>query len=601
MTTLLLQGNVLDVIKNLPNDLFHCVVTSPPYWGIRRYKGEQEIVWGGDGECKHEWEMVKAVRQSAPGDKPGLNSSIASGRTVNENRPGQPGNVCSLCGAWKGAYGLEPDPSMYVQHTVEILREIKRVLREDGVVFWNIGDSYAGGEGQSGNRGAEYQDARHQSGESLNTAYQTLGGAKQTRPIDDRKALRSNHIKPKDLCLIPFGVAIAAQEDGWWVRSVIIWSKTNPMPASVDGWRWERHKVKIGNEGKSKASTNQGAVEAGLSGGMTNAVWQDVWQDCPGCPTCSPNCGLVLRKGSWRPTDAHEYILMLAKSRNYYCDKEAVTEPVVQSSIERAKYPFHTPYVGGRAINSRPDGSMAQFVPQAIPLSYNTKYATGEANNELGRSKTIEQEREQSRVDAVIMFPNDPEAQQEYINFIHDHHATGGRNIRSVWSFPTQPLPSQYKHFGAYPEKLPSICIKASTPEVGVCPKCGAPWARVVEENNRSRTRTGGGQDTTVGTHGRAGELRVSTLDWRPTCSCFHFGSAPAPIPARVLDPFSGAGTTAIVCEKLGRDFIGIDIASDYVAMSKARILAVKLKLESAVKLRPESAVIIDRLRNDAL
>ncbi|GAH99560.1 unnamed protein product, partial [marine sediment metagenome] len=52
---------------------------------------------------------------------------------------------CSLCGAWKGAYGLEPTPEMYIEHTIEILREIRRVLRKDGVVFWNIGDSYAQG------------------------------------------------------------------------------------------------------------------------------------------------------------------------------------------------------------------------------------------------------------------------------------------------------------------------------------------------------------------------------------------------------------------------------------------------------------------------
>ena len=59
-------------------------------------------------------------------------------------------NICSLCGAWKGAYGLEPTPELYISHTIEILREIRRVLRKDGVVFWNIGDSYWGG-GQGGN------------------------------------------------------------------------------------------------------------------------------------------------------------------------------------------------------------------------------------------------------------------------------------------------------------------------------------------------------------------------------------------------------------------------------------------------------------------
>ena len=91
------------------------------------------------------------------------------------------GSTCRLCGAWRGAFGLEPTVEMYVQHTVEILREVRRVLRTDGVCFWNVGDS----------------------------------------------------MREKQLCLIPDRVRIAAQADGWWVRSKIIWVKPNPMPESV--------------------------------------------------------------------------------------------------------------------------------------------------------------------------------------------------------------------------------------------------------------------------------------------------------------------------------------------------------------------------------
>lgn len=145
---------------------------------------------------------------------------------------------------------------MYIEHTIEILREIRRVLRKDGVVFWNVGDSYWGGKGQSGQGSPEYQANRQ--GISLNKPYHQIGGQKQTRPSDGRHS----YIKPKDLCLIPFRVAIAAQSDGWWVRSVIIWSKPNPMPESVKD----------------------------------------------------------------RPTRAHEYILMLTKSAKYYWDMELVKE-----------------------------------------------------------------------------------------------------------------------------------------------------------------------------------------------------------------------------------------------------------------------------------
>jgi len=141
-----------------------CVVTSPPYWGLRKYAGAQEVVWL-DG--------------------------------------------------WRGAYSLEPTVEMYVAHTVEVLREVRRVLRDDGVCFWNVGDSYA-----ASNRGSGGHSAKQDSNRGSWT------------PGNHRNEL-SDGLKPKDLCLIPQRVMLAAQGDGWWVRSVIIWAKPNPMPESV--------------------------------------------------------------------------------------------------------------------------------------------------------------------------------------------------------------------------------------------------------------------------------------------------------------------------------------------------------------------------------
>ncbi len=256
-------GNTLDILSAMEAESVQCVVTSPPYWGLRKYAGEQELVWG-DNHCEHEWGNLIKGKEYGRHD---TNDPRSTNFGAWSNWDGDTGNDarhrCLKCGAWRGAYGLEPTVEMYVDHTVQFLRAIWRVLRKDGVVFWNIGDSYAGGKGQSGSRGAEYQGISHELGESLNTDYQTLGGALQTRPTDDTRALRECNIKPKDMCLIPFRVAIAAQQDGWWVRSVIIWSKPNPMPESVKD----------------------------------------------------------------RPTESHEYILMLTRSKDYYWDIEAVREP----------------------------------------------------------------------------------------------------------------------------------------------------------------------------------------------------------------------------------------------------------------------------------
>jgi len=109
----------------------------------------------------------------------------------------------------------------------------------------------------------------------------------------------------------------------------VAWSKPNPMPESLSGWRWEQCKAKVkagklhhaypDSEGYWLSQTYyHPPVEAD---GLTAQ-----WQDCTGCPKCAANDGLVLRRGSWRPTSSHEYVFMLAKSSTYFSDGEAVRE-----------------------------------------------------------------------------------------------------------------------------------------------------------------------------------------------------------------------------------------------------------------------------------
>lgn len=203
-----LQGHVLDVLKTLPDESVHCCITSPPYWGLRDY-GLPPSVWGGDADCAHTWGTM------IPGDSRG-----GSGTPTNKNNRGEGygrdaerGAFCSRCGAWRGCLGLEPDLRMYVEHLVTIFREVRRVLRSDGTFWLNLGDSFSGsGKGQMGN--GEHA-AKH--GEKQHTNKGTLVGG--------LPAARSNGLKPKDLCMIPARVALALQDDGWWVRSDIIWAK----------------------------------------------------------------------------------------------------------------------------------------------------------------------------------------------------------------------------------------------------------------------------------------------------------------------------------------------------------------------------------------
>src|SRR4029453_896789 len=129
--------------------------------------------------------------------------------------------TCS-CGAWRGVLGLEPTPELYVQHLVEIFREVRGVLGADGTCWVNLGDSYASGktENTNGTQGSTLDYVR----ESKDPRYKTVG-MKLPR--------REYGLKPKDLVGIPWRVAFALQADGWWLRSDIIWAKPNPMPESI--------------------------------------------------------------------------------------------------------------------------------------------------------------------------------------------------------------------------------------------------------------------------------------------------------------------------------------------------------------------------------
>ena len=150
MTATILTGDCRDVLKTLPGNSVHCCVTSPPYWGLRDY---------GHG----------------------------------------------------GQLGLESTPEEYVANMVAVFREVKRVLRPDGCVWLNLGDSYNG----SGGAGGDY----------------SAGGLKEGQPKYPGRSVSA--LKPKDLVGIPWRVAFALQADGWWLRSDVIWAKPNPMPESV--------------------------------------------------------------------------------------------------------------------------------------------------------------------------------------------------------------------------------------------------------------------------------------------------------------------------------------------------------------------------------
>jgi DNA modification methylase len=148
------------------------------------------------------------------------------------------------------------------------------------------------------------------------------------------------------------------------------------------------------------------------------------------------------------------------------------------------------------------------------------------------------------------------------------------RNKRTVWNINTKPY--KEAHFATFPPKLPEICIKAGTSEKGCCPKCGAPWKRVIElgdiqstggsVNNRRNGNTNfGGSDMNCGTFTQREHI---TKGWKPTCSC----GIEETVPCTVLDTFAGSGTTLWVAEQLGVNSIGIELNPEYCEIIRRRM-----------------------------
>lgn len=200
----ILHGDCLEMLRTLPDESAHCCVTSPPYYGLRDY-GTAD--WeGGDPGCDH-----------APGGASRVGrTTLQGGKSAAGHQQEGYRGACGKCGAVRvdQQIGLEETPEQYVAALVAVFREVRRVLRADGTLWLNLGDSYAG-SGRGNNPNGKQ------------------GTNKGTQFDPDNSGFVPVGLKPKDLIGIPWRVAFALQADGWWLRQDIIWSKPNPMPESV--------------------------------------------------------------------------------------------------------------------------------------------------------------------------------------------------------------------------------------------------------------------------------------------------------------------------------------------------------------------------------
>ena len=257
-----LQGDCVEKIKELQDNSIDCVVTSPPYWGLRDY--------GVDGQL-----------------------------------------------------GLEKTYQEHIQNIVKLFKVIKPKLKDSATIWLNYGDSYA-----STVNGTKAKNIKNDDRGFVDKPFSTIQG----------------NIKPKDLVMMPNRIAIALQDDGWWIRSEIIWHKPNPMPESTKD----------------------------------------------------------------RPTNCHEKLWLITKSKNYYYNADAIKEDSIYAPNKTHE-------------KERPKGY------------YKGKWSSPEKGSRHdGSFKAIREK----------------------------------KNKRNVWTIPTKPFKNA--HFATFPPKLIEPCIKAGCPENGI-------------------------------------------------------------------------------------------------------------------------------------
>lgn len=191
----IINGNALEEVKKLPDNFVDMIITSPPYWGLRDY-GLQDVVFGENLNCKHQWKEHVKRPLGGKGSK-GANVGANKNDFANMRDYDVISYFCEICGAWKGQLGQEPHYQLYINHLVEIFNESKRILKDSGSIWVNLGDTYLGQKPFS---------------------------------ID---GIQESQIKKKSLVGIPDRFKAAMIDDGWICRNEVIWHKPNQMPSSV--------------------------------------------------------------------------------------------------------------------------------------------------------------------------------------------------------------------------------------------------------------------------------------------------------------------------------------------------------------------------------
>jgi len=551
----LFGGDCRETLAALPEQSVHCCVTSPPYFGLRDYG---TATWdGGHADCGH---IAPALGGTG---KETLVGTTAAG---NGTRLQQYRETCGKCGATRkdAQIGLEQTPAAYVAELVGVFREVRRVLRDDGAVWINLGDSYANDAKWGGSSGGKHVAALHgQTG---------IGRAKN-----------ETGLPAKNLIGIPWRVAFALQDDGWILRSDIIWAKPNPMPESVTD----------------------------------------------------------------RPTKAHEYVFLLTKSPTYFYDAQAIAEPVAPGNEGSTTgfYPSRAVAMGLQASGNEAKPIKQQPTRAATRNKRSVWSIPGECFSERFASVRQVAVAKDAVSGDTIRTPSAgcpahaswdclrpiPEGGERIDACPFHSHGNDARLVPELsgGSVPTAPNPDEDLPEQNSGSRSPSCSVPATphnketrktAPVPATTPPCTPSAQKAVrigdtpglfgsdEPAPNTPANSSEGSDpasrpssqTSYRTSHTSGQTGISgpfSVPFECICSFYtekheetsHFAVMPTalvkpcvragcPAGGTVLDPFAGSGTTGIVAVAEGRQFVGCELNREYMALAARRLTRAALQ-----------------------
>jgi len=507
--TRILVGDVRKRLAEIPDGSVQCCVTSPPYFNLRDYGTAS---WeGGDPTCKHvEVTAEQVARTSTLGMlADGTGKKLKKSNAAFRSKERLFRSKCGVCGALRvdAQIGLEKTPDQYVANLVGVFREVRRVLRDDGVCWLNLGDSHCGSTG--GKQGTSGQRAD------------------RTFTAEGLGCSGVSGLKSKDLVGIPWMVAFALRADGWYLRSAIVWDK-NAMPESVTDRPTHSYELiflltKSARYFYDRTAIAERAVSTHSSGqGYERPARRTVGVGSPEPwePTATRNARDVWRMTATPFPDSHfatfpthlpKRCILAGTSGHGACPSCGTPWARV---LRKPPPPPRKPISGGKTA-----GTDAQFSQNRMNAAHEAKRRVG-GKNVARTDSTSMQHRLVTNVKVARASGAD-----------HDSPFPGPRTVG--W----RPSCACYVELGTWHSAPPKPKDRKDRDAM-------RQWRKDCREVLRA-------QDRLLDAYARVTDLH----------------------PCMVLDPFGGAGTTAMVANRLLRNAIIVELNPEYAEMARKRIV----------------------------